>query len=812
MYSKIAEEEDNKMIERWQKDSEGIIIFVRNIYFRYVPYGCAYQLGALQTGLFSAVVAAVVVVSVQDLRPNSQDTSAFYLEKMYQLQADPNASRPAITSPLANPPAFSPPRHAIWVNSLWFLSLAISLTCAMLATLLQQWARRYVRTTQMLRCSPEKRARMRAYFANGVDKFHVSWAVETLPTLVHLSLLMFFAGLLVFLFNINHTVFRIIVCWVALTSVAYMCITLMPIFWHDSPYYAPLSSTILSIYAAIPFAVFTLLKRVGIRRELGVEFYMRYAIPCGQYRDLLFGGIEKAAEETASMRSLEIDGRVLEWTVDALNEDDELEKFLGFIPGFYKTYIARNLQDSLPPAVHEKISKAAGQFLVRTLSFSLIPDSVTNRRFVTCLNAAHVVGEFSLVADVLQIVAEVQVDWQRVPQSVEIGRFLRDWVSSNYGENTLEVQCIIAAIIASIQERDSRWMTLTQDQLGVPEQVLRYYLTHGESVLLANLNHIIRQLLRSDSHWAPLDAMRLLSQIDVHGALPELQHDFCTLWNEVVEECRKTRGRRTKPLVILSSTRKIYIALHEGTEAPPAVFSTSIDSFDNILWQPSLYPLCSNPNHLSDSVPPAHNSGTGVASHALIITHTTGLHDDLTPVPITQSPIAGTDIPPIPTSNQGSATPNPTDDPSLGNIPPAMTTSSHLDLQVPSSVKPATSPDQGIPMATQDAGRRALTHLSGNSTSTISGPRNADYHATSPGPSTPPDASISSPLLLPPPGHTAPVDLRSSTADSASLSDQNRPCLGIRSPNSATTPVIDPQEAPNSGPPVTLGKIDDPKN
>ena len=34
MYSKIAEEEDNKMIERWQKDSEGIIIFVRDICFR----------------------------------------------------------------------------------------------------------------------------------------------------------------------------------------------------------------------------------------------------------------------------------------------------------------------------------------------------------------------------------------------------------------------------------------------------------------------------------------------------------------------------------------------------------------------------------------------------------------------------------------------------------------------------------------------------------------------------------------------------------------------------------------------------------
>ena len=28
MYSKIAEEKDNRMVERWQKDADGILIFV----------------------------------------------------------------------------------------------------------------------------------------------------------------------------------------------------------------------------------------------------------------------------------------------------------------------------------------------------------------------------------------------------------------------------------------------------------------------------------------------------------------------------------------------------------------------------------------------------------------------------------------------------------------------------------------------------------------------------------------------------------------------------------------------------------------
>jgi hypothetical protein len=172
-------------------------------------------------------------VSVQDLRPSSQDTSAFYLQNIYQILADQNLQQVTVPSPIAIPPPFSPPRYAIWVNSLWFLSLVISLTCALLATSLHQWARRYVRVTQPARCSSEKRARMRAFFAEGVDKMHVSWAVETLPTLLHLSLFFFFSGLII-------------------------CITFMPIFRQDSPYYSPLSTP----FFLLPISVLKLTKAV----------------------------------------------------------------------------------------------------------------------------------------------------------------------------------------------------------------------------------------------------------------------------------------------------------------------------------------------------------------------------------------------------------------------------------------------------------------------------------------------------------------------------------------------------------------------
>jgi hypothetical protein len=91
-------------------------------------------------------------VTVQDLRPNSQDISAFCLDNIYQVLADPNVTRSSTPSPVAKPPSFSPSRYAVWVNSLWFLSLVMNLSCALWATSLHQWARRYLRRAQPSRC------------------------------------------------------------------------------------------------------------------------------------------------------------------------------------------------------------------------------------------------------------------------------------------------------------------------------------------------------------------------------------------------------------------------------------------------------------------------------------------------------------------------------------------------------------------------------------------------------------------------------------------------------------------------------------
>lgn len=192
-------------------------------------------------------------MTIPDLKRNPHDISASHLEKILQILADPNVSLSVTHSSLAKRSTFSPQSYSVWVNSLWFLSLTLSLICALLATSLQQWARRYIRVTQPPRLCPHARARIRAFFSDGIDKSHLTNPVEVLPLLLHLSLFLFLAGLLIYLFNINTTVAIAVVCCVGLFVVVYARITLMPFLRHNTPYYTPLSLSTWFFYTGLSY-------------------------------------------------------------------------------------------------------------------------------------------------------------------------------------------------------------------------------------------------------------------------------------------------------------------------------------------------------------------------------------------------------------------------------------------------------------------------------------------------------------------------------------------------------------------------------
>ena len=352
-----------------------------------------------------------------------------YLGNIYQVLANPNATRTSIPSPVAISPPFSPPKYVIWVNALWFLSLVISLTCALLATSSHQWARRYIRVTQPARCSPEKRARLRAFYANGVEKMRIARVVEGLPTLIHLSLFLFFAGLVIFLFNINHAVFGSVVWWIALFTIIYGLITILPIVRHDSPYFSPLSLPAWILYASISHLFFKTLFSIRAKKIYVFSSWERLRALRDRYRGWILGGVEKAAEETAFEQSSEIDARILRWTIDDLGDDDRMTNFFETIPGFFNSTLVNDVgsQSSDRRRLLERFWKALNGFFERTLSSNSVIEYVKYNRIEIGMDAMDRIT----VPDVSSIPKNILFrPWDQAPPTVAMGHAVERWCDS----------------------------------------------------------------------------------------------------------------------------------------------------------------------------------------------------------------------------------------------------------------------------------------------------------------------------------------------------------------------------------------------
>ncbi|PBK62945.1 hypothetical protein ARMSODRAFT_895235, partial [Armillaria solidipes] len=154
----------------------------------------------VSAGLFSAVVTAFVVQSSQNLRPDYAAMSASLLYELVLIQRAATAngsSANVITSPLEPSIAFVPATADVWVNGLWFTSLFLSLTTALVAVLVKQWLHHYV---VLPSGTPRDRSLIRQFRYAGFRKWHVQVIIGLLPVVIHLALTIFLVGLVVFLY------------------------------------------------------------------------------------------------------------------------------------------------------------------------------------------------------------------------------------------------------------------------------------------------------------------------------------------------------------------------------------------------------------------------------------------------------------------------------------------------------------------------------------------------------------------------------------------------------------------------------------
>ncbi|KAI5832696.1 hypothetical protein K523DRAFT_234632, partial [Schizophyllum commune Tattone D] len=144
--------------------------------------------------LFSAVVSTFVVQTSQALQPDYGRVSASLLLELVALH---RAKSPDDVAPSEiSLESLFYTTSDVWVNALWFTTLALSLATVLIAALVKQWLQEYVKTSAG---PPRKRALVRHIRFTALVRWKVSFIIGLVPLLLHVSLALFFAGLAVFL-------------------------------------------------------------------------------------------------------------------------------------------------------------------------------------------------------------------------------------------------------------------------------------------------------------------------------------------------------------------------------------------------------------------------------------------------------------------------------------------------------------------------------------------------------------------------------------------------------------------------------------
>ena len=517
LYLRLSEGHDRKKYELLKGEIDSILVFVSHC-VEYHHATSTFTL-KLQCGLFSATVAALIMPSIQV----------------------PDPSVTVADGPPLDGADAARSRFLTRVYLLWLCSLIISIFCALHALLLLRLVKPRTWVSSPRYSQPEE-ARMGVYLATRIER--ADKAVRDLHFIIISSLLVFFAGLLLYFFYVN------------------------PDFFIAS----------LSLILAHPWSYIFHITRISPWQ--------------GSPRCTPF------TQERIQEKGSRSDGEVLKRTLDLSRSDDDLEEFLEAIPGFCASEIVHNPQRSLNVLGLPRLAEALIGFWNRTLSSNRVPESIKVRRMMVCVKVIEAADLSVAVPHILRLFSG---DLSEVPRLFKIGRLLRPLRNGNAAPLA---RGIIASIVSNA-ERNDRWSMLTMDELGISEDVLRDYLAHGDSVLLANLIHVTRHFFHSLLQHDPdltrnsSSILPSISNFNILNTLPELQHDFCALWNEVVQQARNSPD--DSPFMdILINLRHFYIDLH-GTDIALRHFFASTTNHDDLFHQPASYPFCMVPDHHSKS-------------------------------------------------------------------------------------------------------------------------------------------------------------------------------------------------------------------
>ncbi|KAI4518004.1 hypothetical protein K525DRAFT_250859 [Schizophyllum commune Loenen D] len=236
---------DAEMIEGWRDTLDVLLVFA---------------------GLFSAVVTTLVVQSSQALQPDYAAISVSLLAEIVSLQRALDSGTPSGSVPRSSLALDAITATALdyWCNAFWFISLALSLSAALMSVLIKQWLQAY---SSNVSGTPRNQALVRQFRLVGIERWNVPLIVGLLPMLLHISLLLFFVGLSLYVFTFDTVIASIIAGLAISVYSLYFAANILPMLDPQCPYKTPVSQYGYAALQALVAAACELLRH-SARRDV----------------------------------------------------------------------------------------------------------------------------------------------------------------------------------------------------------------------------------------------------------------------------------------------------------------------------------------------------------------------------------------------------------------------------------------------------------------------------------------------------------------------------------------------------------------
>jgi hypothetical protein len=226
LYMTETEAEDKELVQSWKTGLDSLLVFVR------VPISHFFNTKSknFQAGLFAGVVAAFLLESRKGLQDDPQQVLLREINRALRNESSASAPLP-----------FHPTTSSFSVNFLWFISLTLTLVGALSAVIAKGWIVTYLPASAGKSFEDACERHLRVTRAH---QWHLDGILALIPLLLQLSLLLFLAGLAIFVLGDSKSIGAAVLALIALTTVIYIVMTVLPRLSPACPFRTTLSTFI----------------------------------------------------------------------------------------------------------------------------------------------------------------------------------------------------------------------------------------------------------------------------------------------------------------------------------------------------------------------------------------------------------------------------------------------------------------------------------------------------------------------------------------------------------------------------------------